>query len=342
MYLCMCTPDLCFTSTEVLIRLQNKNTKIRSTKERLLFSSTNTCSGGLHGWGGHRHWATLTSSQHSSSKGNAGSRLNLQWVLAIAQNIDRARLFHPALHTCSWGAFLMGFWSTICLLLLLVTNDAVKEKKSWGLQCSPLLQLSPGWNLLAWAAWLRRQAGECRQLGHPKATLSSYLISATREGMLCLQSTAKATHQEYPQRKPWGTATPWAGQRARQPGRPDPDPAIPTASAGQKANVHSFLIIVTAWAAYGHPAPIHSHMKVTEVPLVLINRHLLQMFFIKSFPYILQKFLEGDSEGKPLPTTASGCLLATTSLTYTTTAIMRGILQYLTNNNPCSLNEICP
>lgn len=127
MYLCMCTPDLYLTSTEVLTRLQNKSTKIRSTKGQLLFPSTNTCSGGLHGWGGHRYWATLTTSEHSSSKGNAGSRLNPQWVLAIAQNIDQAWLFHPALHTCSWGAFL-GFWSTICLLLFLLTSDAVKRK----------------------------------------------------------------------------------------------------------------------------------------------------------------------------------------------------------------------
>lgn len=84
------------------------------------------------------------------------------------------------------------------------------------------------------------------------------------------------------------------------------------------------------------------HMKVTEGPLVLINSHWLKMLFIKSFPYISQKVLEGDSEAKPLPKTAAGCLLATTSLTYPRTAIMRGILQYLTNNNPCSLNEICP
>lgn len=37
MYLCMCTPDLYFTSTEVFTRLQNKSTKICSTKEQLLF-----------------------------------------------------------------------------------------------------------------------------------------------------------------------------------------------------------------------------------------------------------------------------------------------------------------
>lgn len=128
MYLCMCTPDLYFTSTEVLIRLQNKSTKIHRAKEQLLFSSTNTCSGGLHGWEGHRHWATLTSSEHFSSKGNTGSRVNPQRVLCKAQNIDRAWLFHPALHTCPWGAFLLGFWSTICLLLFLVTSDAVKRK----------------------------------------------------------------------------------------------------------------------------------------------------------------------------------------------------------------------
>lgn len=132
MYLCMCTPDLCFRSTEVLITLQNKGTKIRSKrknmKEQLLFSSTSTCSGGLHGWGGHRHWATLASSEHSSPKGYADSRLNPQWVLAVAQNIDRAWLFPPALHICSWGAFLLGYWSTICSLLLLVTSDAVRRK----------------------------------------------------------------------------------------------------------------------------------------------------------------------------------------------------------------------
>lgn len=109
------------------------------------------------------------------------------------------------------------------------------------------------------------------------------------------------------------------------------------------ACVHIFLIIRTAWHASGYSASIHGHIKVTEVGTpVLTNRHLLQMLFIKSLPYILLKFLEGDSEAKPLPTTAAGCLLATTSLTYTTTSIMRRIPQYLTNNNPCSLNEIFP
>lgn len=199
MYLCTCTPDFYFTRTKVLIRLQNKSTKIHSTKEQLLFSSTDACSGGFHGGGGHRHWASLTSSQHSFSKGNAGSRRNLQH-----KNIDWPRLFHPSLHTCSWGAFLLGFCSSICLLLLLVTHEAAKEKKIWELQHCPLLQLPPGSHSRMQFAckrqsWLRRQAGEGRQLGHLMVTLSSYLISSAQEGLLCLQFPAKTAHHKYPQ-----------------------------------------------------------------------------------------------------------------------------------------------
>lgn len=145
MYLCMCTPDLYFRSAEVLISLQNKSTKIHSTNEQLLFPSTNACSGGLHGWAGHRHWATLTSSQHSPQREMQAAGYISSGCWQKHKSIDQAWLFHPALHTCSWGAFLLGFWSTICLLLLLVTRDAAKQKKNWGLQCSPLLQLPPGW-----------------------------------------------------------------------------------------------------------------------------------------------------------------------------------------------------
>lgn len=106
------------------------------------------------------------------------------------------------------------------------------------------------------------------------------------------------------------------------------------------ACVHTFLTIGTAWHASGYSASIHGHIKATEVGTpVLTYRHLLQMLFSKSLPCILLKFLEGDSEAKPSCTTIAGCLLAT-SPTYTTTSVMRRIPQYLTNNNPCSLNEI--
>lgn len=191
---------------------EQKHQNLQHKRTAAFFSSTSSCSGGLHGWGGHRRRASLTSSQHSCSKANAGSRLNLQWVLAIAQNIDRAWLSHPAPHTCSWGAFLLGFWSIICLLLLLLTRDEAKDKKSWGFQCSPHLHLSPGKTfqdaVCLLKPWLR-QAGESRQMGHLMVTLSSYLISVAQEGILCLQFTAKATHHKCPQNPPrgggWGT-----------------------------------------------------------------------------------------------------------------------------------------
>lgn len=78
---------------------------------------------------------------------------------------------------------------------------------------------------------------------------------------------------------------------------PDPDPAIPTAAAC----VHSLLIVRTAWHASGYSAPLHGHIKAIKVQtLVLTNRHLIRITFIRFLLYILQKFLEGDSESEAL------------------------------------------
>lgn len=216
MYLCMCTPDLYFTSTEVLIRLQNKSTKIHRAKEQLLFSSTNTSSGGLHGWEGHRHWATLTSSEHSSSKGNTGSRLNPQRVLCNSTE----HWSSLALPSCSSHLLLRCFPPGILkhyLPLAVLSNKWCSQKKTWWLQCSSLLQLSPGkafQDLLAKGGpgWGDRQvrAGSW-DTWWSHSVLTSFL-------WLCLQFTAKTT----------------------------PVPRIP-------------------------------HMKVTQAPLVLINRHLLKI-----------------------------------------------------------------
>lgn len=122
-------------------------------------------------------------------------------------------------------------------------------------------------------------------------------------------------------------------------------PSDPNCCCGAKgkycACVHSLLIVGTAWHASGDSAPIHGHIKAIKVQtLMLTNRHLIQITFIRFLPYILQKFPEGDSESEALPPTAAECLLPITSLTYTPTSIMRRIPKYLTNNNPCSLNEI--
>lgn len=165
-----------------------------------------------------------------------------------------------------------------------------------------------------------------------------------RKGSSLCSFTAKIIYHECPQNVLHHKAHTniLAGQGAWEPEKPDPDPVIPTATAGHTACVHTFLNIRTAWHASDYSASIHGHTKVTEEGTpVLTYSHLLHMLFIKLLPYILLKFLEGDSEAKPSCTTAAGCLLATTSSTYTTTSVMR-IPQYLANNNPCSLNRITP
>lgn len=86
------------------------------------------------------------------AKGNANSRLNLQWAQAIAQNINRAWLILPAFHTCSRDASLPGFWNTICLSLFRVTRDAAKEKSgAWMFHSSPAISKKgiSGCNFLA-------------------------------------------------------------------------------------------------------------------------------------------------------------------------------------------------
>lgn len=283
MYLCMCTPDLYFTSTKVLIRLQNKSSKIHSTKEQLLFPSTNTCSGGLHGLG-HRHLNTLK--QFSTLMFKWKCRQQVKSPVGAGNSTKHWSSL--ALPSCSshllWGASLLGFWSTIFLCC-----SWCSQKENWGDSMFP----------------------------------SSPAVS--RKGISGCSLLAKGD--------------PGWGDRQVRAGSWD--------TWWSHSVLASFLRLKKGCSVSSSQLSLHTtniprilHMKVTEVPLVLTNRHLLQMFLIKSFPYIL-KFLERDSETKPIPTTAAGCLLATTTLTYPSTAIMRGILQYLTSNNPCSLNEIC-
>lgn len=209
MYLCMCTPDLYFTSTEVLIRLQNKSSKIHSTKEQLLFPSTNTCSGGLHGWG-DRHLNTLK--QFSTLMFKWKCRQQVKSPVGAGNSTKHWSSL--ALPSCSshllWGASLLGFWSTVCLLLLLMQSKGKRGGFNVPLFSSCLQErhFRMQFTCKRWP-WLRRQAGESRQLGYLMVTLSSCLISETQEGMLCQQLTAKPAHHKYPQNPPhegdWGT-----------------------------------------------------------------------------------------------------------------------------------------
>lgn len=360
----MRTPDLYFTSTKVLIRLLNRSTKIHSMKDWLLFSSTDMCSGGLHRWGRHRDWATLTNSQHSSSgKGKFKQQVKSP-VGAGNSTKHQSSLARPS---CISHLFPRCFPPGILkhyLPLAVPSNKWCSKRKIRGLDVPPFSScLHKRHFRMRFACkrwpWLRRQAEECKQLGRPMATLSSSLhffhpcladtwIWLFKKGCSLCNFTAKTTYHKWPQSRTLGSSVCTTKWHTNTLGRAEgvgawevwswpSDPSCCCKAKGKCCScVHVFLIIRTALHASGYPASIHGHIKVTEVGTpVSTNRHLLQMF-IKSLSCILLKFLEGDSEAKPLPTTAAGCLLATTSLTYTTTSVMRRIPQYLTNNNPCS------
>lgn len=163
-----------------------------------------------------------------------------------------------ALPSCSSHLLLRCFPPGILkhyLLLAAFSNKWCSQKKTWGLQCSALLQLSPG-----------------------KAFQDAF----------CLLKVALAEETGN-----WDT---WWSH------------SVLTSFLWLKMGC-SVCNSLLRWHTTN--VPRIPHMKVTEAPLVLINRHLLKMLFIKSFPYISQKFLEGDSEAKPLPKTAAGCLSAT-------------------------------
>lgn len=136
------------------------------------------------------------------AKGNANSRLNLQWEQPIAQNINRAWLVLPAFYTCSQDAFLQGFWSTICLLLLRVTSDAAKEKSgAWMFLSSPaastkgisvhnlLAKGGPGWgdtqvSAGSWDTWWSCSVLLCISF---ILALFTPEFDTIQEGMLSLQ-----------------------------------------------------------------------------------------------------------------------------------------------------------
>ena len=167
----MRTPDLYFTSTKVLIRLLNRRTKIHNTKDWLLFSPRNTCSGGLHRWGGHRDWATLTNSQQSpSGKGKCtGNSTKHQLSLILSSCISQLfpRCFPPAI--------LKHY-----LPLAPPSSKWCSKRKIGGLDvplfssCLHERHFRMQFACKRWP-WLRRHAGECRQLGHLMAILSSSL-----------------------------------------------------------------------------------------------------------------------------------------------------------------------
>lgn len=174
------TNDLYFTSTKVLIRLLNRSTKIRNMKDWLPFSSTNTCSGGLHRWGGHKDWATLTDPQHLSSgkgkckqqiKSSVGAGNSTKHQLSLARPSCILHLFPR----CFPPGILKHY-----LPLAAPSNKWCSKRKIRGLDvplfpsCLHERHFRTQFACKRWP-WLRRHTGECRQLGHLRATLSSSL-----------------------------------------------------------------------------------------------------------------------------------------------------------------------
>lgn len=173
----MRTPDLYFTTTKVLIRLLSRSTKIHNMKDWMLFSSTNTCSGGLHRWEGHRDWATLTNSQHlSSGKGKCKQQVKSP-VGTGNSTKHHSSLARPS---CISHLFPRCFPPGILkhyLPLAALSNKWWSKRKIGGLDV-PLFPSCPHkrhfrmqFACKRWP-WLRRHTGECRQLGHLMATLS--------------------------------------------------------------------------------------------------------------------------------------------------------------------------
>lgn len=224
----MRTPDLCFTSTGVPIGLLNRSATTH-IKGGLLFSPTNTCSGGLHRWGGCRDWATYP---HQFSR-----RIFKQGEMqtAVAQSIARAWLFLPAFHTCSRDAFLQGFWSG--LPLAVPSNEWCSQRNIESLDV-PLcclhdrrLQHAICLHRVAWAegtcCWVQaaRMAilSSCLHFFHP-------CLAYTWTGCYSTRDAHSATSQL----RPWttnissctpGLAGPW------ELGGPDPDPDPANCSA---------------------------------------------------------------------------------------------------------------
>ena len=163
----MRTPDLYFTSTKVLIRLLNRSTKIHNMKGWLLFSSRNTCSGGLHRWGGHRNWAPLANTQHSSSGQGKGKQQVKSPVGAGTSTTHQSSLAHPS---CISHLFPRCFPPGILkhyLLLAAPTNTWCSKRKIRGLDVRLLPSCLHRWHFRMQFAckrrsWLRRHAGEPR------------------------------------------------------------------------------------------------------------------------------------------------------------------------------------
>lgn len=143
----------------------------------LLFSSTNTCSGGLHRWGGHRDRATLTNSQHSSSgkgtcKQQVKSPVGTGDSTKHQSSLARPSCFSHLFLRCFPPGFLKHY-----LPLAALTNKWCSKRKTGGLDvslfpsCLHKRHFRMQFACKRWP-WLRRRAGESRQLGHPMATLS--------------------------------------------------------------------------------------------------------------------------------------------------------------------------
>lgn len=290
----MRTPDLHFTSTNIPIRALHRSTTIH-IKERLLFSSTNTCWGGLHRWRGHWDQAALTNSQHFPS---GKEKCEQQIKSAVGTGSSTKHRLSLALPLCISYSFLRCFPSGILVSCLPPAAPINVWYSSRNIEGWALLLTCPhtgpsACHLLV-QGQLRRHAGECGQLGHLMAALRSclhffhpYLAYAyTRHysrGTACSASSQlRLRTADMPERN---TGCPRSGTLAANAAgtvRPDPDPAIP-AAAEQKAVLCSLCSpSVDSLPCLGYPAPIHGCAALTgRGSPAITTRHLLQTLLLQ-------------------------------------------------------------
>lgn len=132
---------------------------------------------------------------HLLARRDANSRLNLQWVEAVAQSIARAWLFLPAFHTCSRDAFLQGFWSS--LPLAVPSNEWHSQRNTESLDvplcCLHDRHFSMQFACTGWPG-LRGHAGEYEQPGWPRSALVciSFTLALLKPGLEATQEEALA------------------------------------------------------------------------------------------------------------------------------------------------------
>lgn len=222
----MRTPDLHFTSTKVPIRALHRSTTIH-IKDRLLFSSTNMCSIGLHRWRGRWDQAALTNIQHFPS---GKEKCEQQIKPPVGTGNSTKHRLSLALLLCISYSFLRCFPSGIlesCLPPAGPINMWYSSRniEGWALLLS-CLHTGPLACHLQVQGWLRRHAGECGQLGHLMAAFRSCLhffypylaYTYTRHysgGPACSASSQlRLRTADMPEHNTGGTGCPWSSTLA--------------------------------------------------------------------------------------------------------------------------------